>query len=164
MSSSSSSSRDEGKSGTIPEDDILQHAAAFFMSEEFQDAIDAFVARKCHLFSDQIASYAEADCYDPEADEYLEPGVTRLHRLEQHEAYAQFQELFESKLETFVERHGVSRAGFLRQCKQAVEDAEHGRETMGTVFVDLMLATSEYEGFVTMMATQAQELAPAPKK
>jgi hypothetical protein len=26
------------------------------------------------------------------------------------------------------------------------------------VFVDLLLATSEYEGFVTMMASQAKEL------
>ena len=152
--------RDEGKSSTCAEEDILTKAAEFFMSEEFQNAIDGFVERNCHMFLDQAANYAPDHVWDEERDEYLQPGVTRLHTLEQHEAYKQFQALFEEKLECFYERNGVSRRGFMKQCQQAVADAEAGKETMGTVFVELLLATSEYEGFVTMMAREAQEQCP----
>ena len=78
--------------------------------------------------------------------------------MKQHAAYQQFQEIFEEKLETFVVRVGCNRQVFLDQCKKAISDDALGKETMGTVFVDLLLATSEYEGFVTMMASQAKEL------
>ena len=155
-----SEGRDEGKSATCDEEDILMRAAEYFMSDEFQSAIDGFVERNCHLFLDQTQEYAPDEVWDEENDEFLRPGVTRLHTLEQHEAYEQFQAIFEEKLETFYERDGVSRRGFMQQCKKAVQDAEDGKETMGTVFVELMLATSEYEGFVTMMARQAQEQQP----
>eukprot|EP00946_MAST-07B_sp_MAST-7B-sp1_P004961 g4961.t1 len=106
--------------------------------------------------------YAPDEVWDEENDVFLEPGVTRAHSLEQHEAYARFQALFEEKLECFYERNGVSARGFMKQCQRAIADAEAGKETMGTVFVELMLATSEYEGFVTMMAREAQEQCPAP--
>lgn len=161
-SSGGSSDRDEGKSSTCPEDDILMKAAEFFMGEEFQSAIDGFVERNCPLFLDQANEYNPDEVWNEETDEFLEPGVTRLHTLEQHEAYERFQALFEEKLECFYERNGVSARGFMQQCKQAVADAEAGKETMGTVFVELMLATSEYEGFVTMMAREAEEQCPAP--
>ena len=154
--------RDEGKSATCAEEDILMKAAEFFMGEEFQSAIDAFVERNCPLFRHQTSEYAPDEVWDEENDVFLEPGVTRAHSLEQHEAYARFQALFEEKLECFYERNGVSARGFMKQCQRAIADAEAGKETMGTVFVELMLATSEYEGFVTMMAREAQEQCPAP--
>jgi|TARA_B110000211_G_C13784300_1_gene423359 hypothetical protein len=140
------------------ESDILTKAADFFMGEEFQDAIDTFVNENYDLFADQTEVYADADHVDEDSDEYLPSGITRGHSLKQHAAYESFQRLFEEKLESFVERHGVDRVGFLRQCKSAISDDVQGIENMGTVFVDLLLATSEYEGFVTMMASQAKEL------
>tara|TARA_B100000780_G_scaffold275377_1_gene241881 strand:+ start:1084 stop:1572 length:489 start_codon:yes stop_codon:yes gene_type:complete len=157
----SKTTESEGKTATapmIPEEDILQKAAEFFMGEEFQDAIDQFVNENYRLFSDQTEIYADVDHCDSDSEEYLQQNITRGHGLEQHAAYQQFQELFEYKLETFVQKQGINRAGFLRQCKNAISDDAQGIENMGTVFVDLLLATSEYEGFVTMMATQAKEL------
>jgi hypothetical protein len=153
----SSSERKSSSENTADTSEILQKAAEFFMGEEFQDAIDAFVHRHYSIFADQTELYADVDHSDSESDEYLALGITRGHSTQQHEAFAQFQQLFEEKLETFVERQGVDRQGFLRACKQAVSDDAQGIENMGTVFVDLLLATSEYEGFVTMMATQAKE-------
>jgi hypothetical protein len=157
---SSTSESKESKSSSSSETtntEILQQAAEFFMGEEFQDAIDSFVDDNFSLFADQTEIYADVDHSDSESEEYLALDITREHSTLQHEAYARFQQLFEEKLETFVERQGVDRHGFLRACKQAVSDDALGIENMGTVFVDLLLATSEYEGFVTMMATQAKE-------
>ena len=148
---------DEEKCDTN-EEDILCKAAEFFMGEEFQDAIDSFVTEHNHLFTDQTEIYADVDHCDPDSEDYLPTGITRGHGLQQHEAYQQFQALFERKLESFVARMGYNRSHFLRQCKQAIADDAVGKESMGTVFVDLLLATSEYEGFVTMMATQANEM------
>ena len=156
-SSTSESKESKASSSETTNTDILQQAAEFFMGEEFQDAIDSFVDDNFSLFADQTEIYADVDHSDSESEEYLAVGITREHSTLQHEAYARFQQLFEEKLETFVERQGVDRQGFLRACKQAVSDDALGIENMGTVFVDLLLATSEYEGFVTMMATQAKE-------
>jgi hypothetical protein len=151
-------SSEEGKAGNVPEEDLLQKAAEFFMGDEFQDAIDKFVNENYLLFSDQTEVYADVEHCDPDSEEYLQTGITRGHGLKQHAAYQQFQEIFEEKLETFVVRVGCNRQVFLDQCKKAISDDALGKETMGTVFVDLLLATSEYEGFVTMMASQAKEL------
>ena len=154
----SKTSQDESKSEKVDEEDILQKAAEFFMGEEFQDSIDNFVLENHHLFTDQTEIYADVDHCDSDSEDYLPTGITRGHGLPQHAAYQSFQDLFELKLESFVERVGLDRSAFLRACKQAVADDAAGKETMGTVFVDLLLATSEYEGFVTMMASQSKEL------
>jgi hypothetical protein len=137
-------------------DNLLGRAAMYFMSDEFQEPISMFVSENCMLFRNQM-EYADADFDDEDAEEYLKLEVTRGHSLDQHRVYEDFQSIFDQQMETFIDRNEVDKFHFLRLCRRAIDESDEGRETMGSVFVELLLATADYEGFVAMMASEASK-------
>ena len=59
MESKCAGGKESGPScSDIEKHEILAKAAEFFMGEEFQDAIDAFVEKNCHLFSNLSSDYS----------------------------------------------------------------------------------------------------------
>ena len=74
-----------------------------------------------------------------------------------YSTYKDFVQLFEDNLAKWIEQDGISHAHFLRACRTATEAAEDGIENMATVFLDLMLASSSYEAFLSLMQNEAEE-------
>ena len=60
-------------------------------------------------------------------------------------------------MEQFLSREGYSKIDFMDRCRAAVAAFDRGEESIGVVFVELLLASAEYEGFCIMMANEARE-------
>jgi hypothetical protein len=148
---------EEGGVGVVEEEEepdaVLQMAVEFFMGEDFQGKIDAFVDSNCHLFSENCRQYLE----DQMGGVDLVKAGTREHTLEHMDCFAQFTALFDEEMDLFLRDKSCSRRQFLNICRKAYEDSENGIENLGSMFVDLMMATTEYESFCVLMTTEWRE-------
>ena len=132
-------------------EEILSEAVNFFMGEEFQGSVDKFVSDNCYLFS-ECEYYIE----DQMGGVNLENMPVREHVHEHMESFANFQELFDNLLENFLQDKACNKRQFLNICREAYEDSESGKENIGSIFVELLMATTEYESFCCMMAHEAK--------
>merc|ERR1712137_1228175 len=69
-------------------------------------------------------------------------------KLEYMEVYKDFQRMFEEAMEEFVESKGSSIEELYTQLRDATETDAEG---MNALFAQLMLATADYEVFLSMM-------------
>lgn len=143
----------EGRKGGpgVSAEEILNDAVNFFMGEEFQGSVDKFVSDNCSLFS-------ECDHYleDQMGGVDLDHAPIREHVHEHMESFAKFQELFDNLMENFLQDKACNKRQFLNICREAYEDSESGKENIGSIFVELLMATTEYESFCCMMAHEAK--------
>ena len=69
----------------------------------------------------------------------------------------EFQRLIDDKMDIFLAREKCSRSVFMGICRDAVLAANRGEDGIGVVFVELLLASTEYESFCVMMAHEGKE-------
>lgn len=124
---------------------ILDAATRFLWSEDMNESREAFIANHVSLF-------AGAD--GPEGEQ----------RLEWTQAHAEFCELFEFRLEQFVEGQAFSQAEFVAACQDALTNgadtwaAWNGADparVRSKQMVDVVLSAASYENFVRMMSSAA---------
>lgn len=68
------------------------------------------------------------------------------HKLEYHEIYRKFREMFESKLEIFCNQQKLNTPQFMSKCKAAAADDPKVQH-----YIDVLLASVEYETFYKIM-------------
>ena len=124
------------------------------MDDSFQEDLDAFVEYNCKLFADAADYYPANGSVD---NTYLEPNRTRGHQLRHFECYTAFQSMIDDKMNIFLANEKCSRRIFMSKCRDAVLAANRGEDGIGVVFVELLLASSDYESFCVMMAHEAKE-------
>lgn len=75
-------------------------------------------------------------------------------RFEFMDAFRDYSETLEGTLAEFLAMKGISREEFHRMCELALQERD-GKEDDARMFVDMLLALTEYETFVRMMAKRA---------
>eukprot|EP00126_Sphaerothecum_destruens_P009500 Sdes_comp20519_c0_seq1m15103 len=114
----------------------------FFSSDEFENSFKNFALENSSAFKD--------------LPEDLDDAVAAEQRLEYHNVYNKFRELYEGLIENFLKSKGLSIDKFyetLQKCNQA----NHSR---GFELSSILLATAEYSVFVQLMHHQVHH----PKK
>ena len=136
------------------EDTLLQSCVTdFFMNPSFQNEVDTFIKNNCKLFND-----TEIYLEDSTGGVELENVGVREHTHEHMDCFQQFTILFDKNLDTFLESKNVNRRQFMKICQKSYKSAqEDGQDNMGTMLVDLLLATSEYDTFCVMMSNEYKE-------
>ncbi len=138
---------------------ILEAASEFLWSEEIAESLDAFSANHATMF--------------------VGGSVSGEQKLNWHQAYLDFQQLFEIQLEQFIARQSFSQADFEVACKVrhglgltsvhlcassqlnqslCCQDAkEHAAGGSAASIVNMVLASSTYEYFLQMMISAAED-------
>uniref|UniRef100_A0A7S1CBD1 Cilia- and flagella-associated protein 36 n=1 Tax=Bicosoecida sp. CB-2014 TaxID=1486930 RepID=A0A7S1CBD1_9STRA len=118
-------------------------------------AID-FVDMEEHLTRE--ASYSE------EAREFIARHAYKFadatedeHTLEQYACYQEYQSLYEDKIMTYLEAHGVAPAAFQRQCKDALRGPSE-KDGGHREFIEVLLSAMEFPRFHRLMVTTAAML------
>ena len=78
------------------------------------------------------------------------PRRTREQRLEWCELYNAYAAIFDVQLESFVEERGTTVPEFLA--------AAQGEEGLASLYISLILASTEYDAFVGMMAEACEQI------
>ena len=68
------------------------------------------------------------------------------HKLEYTEAYKEFQQLFEEKIEQLINKAGVSEEEFVEAIKERSKTDPEVK-----MFLDILISVSDYSTFVEMM-------------
>lgn len=136
------------------DDALLQSCVTdFFMNPSFQNEVDEFIKNNCKLFND-----TEIYLEDSTGGVELENVGVREHTHEHMDCFQQFTILFDRNLDDFLLSKNVNRRQFMKVCQKSYKSAqEDGEDNMGTMLVDLLLATSEYDTFCVMMSNEYKE-------
>jgi len=118
---------------------IFDLVREFCMSQSFEADFEAFAAEHLDVFADAV---------DMKEDDE--------HRLEYHDVYQRYLDVFEGKIKDFIEAKGKSVQEFQQSCRHILEgDDEYGP---GRFFVEALLATTEYPVFLSLMKGEARRL------
>lgn len=74
------------------------------------------------------------------------------HSLRQYDIYQEYTEIFETGMKAFLEEY--SKKEIVDALKRANEKLDQGRESMGTIMLDLVSALSSFEGTVYFMTLE----------
>ena len=117
-------------------DDVLTRVAAFIKSGDLLENIGSFCSENCAAFADSDGEY-------------------KLEWTPMHEQYSM---IIESQLESFLQSQGIELIQFYEICKECqARSKEEGRWNRDAMFVQLLTASTEFEGFVTLMRDFAAE-------
>ena len=135
-------------------DAILQSCVTdFFMDSSFQSDVDSFIKENCKLFN-STSIYLD----DATGGVELEKVGVREHTHEHMECFDRFTAMFDKNLDKFLKLKNVSKRDFMKICQKSHQSAqEDGQDNIGTMLVDLLLATSEYDTFCVMMSNEYRE-------
>jgi len=111
---------------------VVQRVMEFAMSSDFETAFEKFALDNTHVF--ECILDMEPNCEHP---------------MSWHQCYLDYLKTFESKLEKFIDSIGYSLTEFYRDCQHILESDEVWGDTK--FFLTALLATSEYEAFVSLM-------------
>ena len=126
---SKSSGGDEIK---LDQKEVLQQVIEYATGSDFEKAFEAFAEDQSSIFMDVLD---------------LKPGEE--HPLEWHNIYIDYLNTFERKIEKFIESAGYNINDFYNAAKDIMEsDTEFGEARF---FLEALMATSEYEAFVSLM-------------
>ena len=133
---------------------ILQSCVTdFFMDPSFQSDVDSFIKENCKLFK-STSIYLD----DATGGVELENVGVREHTHEQMDCFGRFTAMFDKNLDDFLKSKSISKRDFMKICQRSYQSAqEDGQDNMGTMLVDLLLATSEYDTFCVMMSNEYRE-------
>ena len=126
-SSPSAQAKEDGKK------DILRLVMEFAMSENFEQAFEDFAAS-------HKSSFLKILIIDTTAE----------HPMEWHEIYLEYLHTFEGKIERFISSVNYEVNDFYEECRELLED-EDGSFSEVRFFLEALLATSEYETFISLM-------------
>ena len=88
----------------------------------------------------------------------LENVGVREHTHEHMDCFGRFTAMFDKNLDNFLKSKNISKRDFMKICQRSYQSAqEDGQDNMGTMLVDLLLATSEYDTFCVMMSNKYRE-------
>ena len=109
---------------------LLDALMEFCSGDEFQIMAEEFCLNNCHHFSE-----------DEE------------HKLEYTFLHKDFQSLFESHVQRFIDERGINEKHFFRVLREAQASGEKNAE-----WIDIFLASSEYHAFVHLMRFMKQKM------
>eukprot|EP00164_Ancoracysta_twista_P000309 GFYU01000430.1.p1 GENE.GFYU01000430.1~~GFYU01000430.1.p1 ORF type:complete len:145 (+),score=30.72 GFYU01000430.1:145-579(+) len=114
-------------------DEGFLHRLVDFIGEDFQDAMQEFVAEHADVF---------------EYNDQME------HKHEEYEVYKAFTSMVDEKLSEFLETEELSHQDFMTKCQEGLEFSPDYNN-----FVSAMLAAFEYEPFHDLMMAYKREIA-----
>lgn len=119
---------------TSSRNELLEKVMEFCIGSQFERDFENFAAANAHIFLD--AGILEMD------DKAEFP-------LSFHDVYLDYLRKFEGKIERFIESTGNSLQDFMQQAREILEESDtYGAQRF---FLEALLATSEYESFITLM-------------
>ena len=111
--------------------------------------MDAF----CMWFEQQRYEQAHAEFVAAHAAHFDGATADGEQRLEWTELYNAYTAIFDVQLESFVEERGTTVPEFLQ--------AAQGEEGLASLYISLILASTEYDAFVGMMAEACEQMKEA---
>mmetsp|Transcript_8989 Transcript_8989/g.11932 ORF Transcript_8989/g.11932 Transcript_8989/m.11932 type:complete len:153 (-) Transcript_8989:367-825(-) len=131
---------EDGKESDIPiSGSIMERAVVYFLAE-VQPELDNFTAEKAQLF--EGISEEEVNGDD--------------NKVEYYEVYQDFISIFEEKMGVFLSDKGYTTKQFISAVEDAIMEDKDGKESFGTVFVELMEAISGYPKFLNYMREESE--------
>ena len=117
------------------------HVLRTFHGSSFQSDVDSFIEENCKLFK-STSIYLD----DATGGVELENVGVREHTHEHMDCFGRFTSMFDKNLDNFLKSKSISKRDFMKICQRSYQSAqEDGQDNMGTMLVDLLLATSEYD-------------------
>jgi len=114
---------------------LLQRVMQFCIGNAFERDFEEFAEKNKEVFLKSL-----------DMDEKAE------HPLEFHDVYLDYLRKFESKIERFIESTGCSTNEFYSRARELLEtDQSEDVDSAVRFFLEALLATSEYENFVSLM-------------
>lgn len=119
--------------------ELIGKVADHFFTDEFQAVIDGFISEHCRTFYGCLDAQVEGED----------------NKLEYWAVYQEFVKLFEAKLDEFLKAESSSSSEFYSLCKAVSNSGNDWGED--ATFINLLVATSDYESFLRLMKEEAQE-------
>ncbi|KAF0684691.1 Aste57867_23346 [Aphanomyces stellatus] len=119
---------------------ILERAAKYCSSPAFERVFDEFATEHASAFADAAESKAGDDVE---------------HKHEYKELHAEYLQLFEERIQGFLDQEEVSPKAFYAECETAIEHKGGDYAEYGW-FVDRLLASMDYKLFYGLMVNEAR--------
>mmetsp|Transcript_23448 Transcript_23448/g.66675 ORF Transcript_23448/g.66675 Transcript_23448/m.66675 type:complete len:172 (-) Transcript_23448:1342-1857(-) len=113
---------------------LMLRATNFCFSAEFIGVFERFIEKHAYIFHDAVRSGSSE------------------HALEFTDLFKDYLELYESTMETWLDREGLT----LSEFNQALQEAQNRGKVSEKYFIKLLIASGEYDCFYDVMMREAQ--------
>ena len=108
----------------------------------------------------ELESFKEANKADFQAPREDDEGTQ--YQLLQTEMYEQFSKIFEMGMADFIEKSEYPMSDYSRILSKGLDDMKSNEDSMAYMFVELLQAVSDFEGFCKFMVLRSHSPRPSP--
>ncbi len=122
---------------------VVNKAIAYCTSNKFENMVDDFGRDHAQVFEDALDAKADVE-----------------HKLEYSALHQEYMQLFESKIEAFIEQEGSTITDFYSECQDILEDKHCAlfEEDENKWFVEMLTAVTDYSAFFELMVAKARRM------
>lgn len=113
---------------------LLARATSYCFSADFIGVFETYIEKHAHVFFDTVESGDEE------------------HKLEYHDIFKEYLELYESTMEGWLKEEGIS----MKEFNVAMQKAKDGAKISEKYFIKLLIASGEYDCFYEVMIKEAE--------
>jgi hypothetical protein len=132
---SKSESKGSDTKGDAFDEDFMRKVQAFCMSNDIEQEFESFAKSHAHVFASAMGM--------KEGDE---------HPLQFHQAYLEYLEIFEKKIENYIISEGYTMKDFFKNAKYILDGGDATRSQR--FFLETLMGISEYDQFFMLMKSE----------